>query len=125
MSERSFRLLIGVWLVVMLMMNQPLGLYVLTAVLVFEGLTNWRIPTLISRYCHGEDQPREDTDCTCSSPFEAERALRVIIALLLVLSLLSTAWLWWLPWMLGFALIGAGLSGICPMVMALRWIGMR
>ncbi|RMG29151.1 MAG: DUF2892 domain-containing protein [Gammaproteobacteria bacterium] len=58
--------------------------------------------------------------------FEAERALRFIVATLIGLPLWPPAApLWWLPWFVGFALVGAGLSGICPMVLALRRLGFR
>jgi len=57
---------------------------------------------------------------------EAERALRFVVSLLLVASLFAFPdLLWWVPWFIGFALVAAGLSGICPMVSALRAIGLR
>ena len=33
--------------------------------------------------------------------------------------------LWIVPWFIGFALFGAGLSGICPMVLGLKRLGFR
>jgi hypothetical protein len=57
---------------------------------------------------------------------DAERVLRLIIAGLLAAGHL--AWpgtLWFLPWFVGFALAGAGLSGLCPMVLMLRGLGLR
>ena len=80
---------------------------------------------LISRYRYGADQPPGPDQHECVIPFEAERALRLIIVLFLAVAVLLAEWMWWISWMVGFALIGAGLSGICPMVMALRWVGMR
>ena len=124
MTERSFRLVVGIWLVVGLLLAAPGAIQVLILVLLFEGLTNWRLPMLIARLRGAPvaDPPTE----ACRVPFEAERALRLLVAGLLALALF--AWpdlLWWLPWFIGFALIGAGLSGICPLVQALRWVGMR
>jgi hypothetical protein len=127
MSERNFRLLIGVWLMLALVAALPLPIYVLMGMLLFEGITNWRVPVLVSRLRSGSE-PTVATDATsnCVMSFEAERALRLILVAMLGLALfLAPALLWWLPWFIAFALIGAGLSGICPMVSALRWVGMR
>ena len=125
MTERSFRLVIGIWLVLALLLAVPVAIHVLMAVLLFEGITNWRLPALLSRARGLPDtQPAEPGECRI--PFEAERALRLFVVALLALALFALPQLlWWLPWFIGFALIGAGLSGICPMVQALRWVGMR
>ncbi|MBU1192903.1 MAG: hypothetical protein KKE76_14485 [Gammaproteobacteria bacterium] len=126
MTERHFRLLIGIWLVVALVMVQPLAIYVLMGVLLFEGLTNLRVPLLAAKFSHQPQVASDEDTQPCVISFEAERALRLLIVGFLGLSLfLLPELLWWLPWFIGFALIGAGLSGICPMVQALRWIGMR
>lgn len=127
MSERNFRLLIGVWLMLALVAAVPLPIYVLMGMLLFEGITNWRVPALVTRLRSGSAPAVTAvaaSDCVMS--FEAERALRLILVIMLGLSLfLVPEFVWWLPWFIAFALIGAGLSGICPMVSALRWIGMR
>lgn len=126
MTERNFRLLIGIWLVVALVMAQPLAIFVLMGVLLFEGLTNLRVPLLLARFSPQVQPAPEETTHQCPISFEAERAMRLLIVAFLGLSLiLLPDPLWWLPWFIGFALIGAGLSGICPMVQALRWIGLR
>ena len=127
MSERNFRLLIGVWLMLALVAALPLPIYVLMGMLLFEGITNWRVPALVSRLRSGsEPTVTAVTSSNWVISFEAERALRLILVAMLGLSLLLEPQLvWWLPWFIAFALIGAGLSGICPMVSALRWVGMR
>ncbi|HWS04135.1 MAG TPA: hypothetical protein VN448_12205, partial [Gammaproteobacteria bacterium] len=105
----------------------PLSIYVLMGMLLFEGITNWRVPALVSRLRSGsEPTVTAVTSSNWVISFEAERALRLILVAMLGLSLLLEPQLvWWLPWFIAFALIGAGLSGICPMVSALRWVGMR
>jgi hypothetical protein len=127
MTERSFRLVIGIWLVVALLIAQPIASYVLIGVLLFEGITNWRVPALVSRLRSGSVPTVTAVAANeCVMNFEAERALRLILVTMLGLALfLAPELAWWLPWFIAFALIGAGLSGICPMVSALRWIGMR
>lgn len=123
MSERTFRLVQGIWLLAGLLLAMPPLVYALLAVLLFEGLTNLRVPLLVSRL-RGMPPSAAGERMECGISFEAERALRLIVVAFLALGyLLLPQWLWWFPWFIAFALIGAGLSGICPMVMALRWVG--
>ncbi len=96
----------------------------------FEGITNWRIPLLVSRL---QGAPGGVNSERVLSPgdrarinFEAERALRLAVAVFLFISyIVFNKELWMFPWFIGFALFGAGLSGICPMVMGFRWLGFR
>jgi hypothetical protein len=129
MTERTFRIILGAILLAALYFDWRLVIYGYIVVLTFEGITNWRIPTLVSRL-----QGNPDVGSACAlSPgdkarlnFEAERALRLVVAAFLVVSyILFNKELWFFPWFIGFALFGAGLSGICPMVMGFRWVGFR
>lgn len=125
MTERSFRLVIGIWMILALFLAQPVAMYALMVVLLIEGVTNWRLPVLLAR-ARGLPATEPETPGDCRIPFEAERALRLFVVGFLAIALFGLPdLLWWLPWFIGFALIGAGLSGICPMVQALRWVGMR
>lgn len=127
MSERTFRLILGAWLILALFFKLPQLVLALMALLTFEGITNWRIPLLVTNLRAGStstDIPPNAS--TCALSFEAERALRlIIVALLIITQFVFPQLLWWLPWFIGFALIGAGMSGICPMVLGLRGIGFR
>lgn len=112
-------------MIVGLYLNSRPVVYALVGLLLFEGITNLRIPKLVNRLRHGYAAAGSDGD-DCRVNFEAERGLRLIIAALIILPISGMLEiLWWLPWFVGFALIGAGLSGICPMVQALRWAGMK
>lgn len=125
MTERTFRLVIGIWLVLALFTALPTAIYLLMAVLLLEGVTNWRVPNVLARL-RGMSMSDDMSPGECRIPFEAERALRLLVAGFLAVALFGVPeLLWWLPWFIGFALIGAGLSGMCPMVQALRWVGMR
>ena len=95
--------------------------------LTFEGITNWRIPLLLTRLrSAGESGGNPQCAYTGALAFEAERVLRlIIVAMLIATQFVYPQLLWWLPWFIGFALIGAGLSGICPMVLGLRGIGCK
>lgn len=130
MSEKNFRIVLGAWLILGLLVNSPPVVYALIAVLLFEGVTNLRIPAQLVRLRAGA-KPDGAGDAADLNPnarvsFEAERGLRLIVATLILIPMSGVAdFLWLLPWFVGFALIGAGLSGICPMVLALRWLGLR
>lgn len=127
MSERAFRIILGLILLMLLYFDQAILLYGFIAFLLFEGITNWRIPMLISNL---RGRPIKSNPVSTNTltriNFEAERALRLVVFVFLVLSfVLLNKQLWFFPWFIGFALLGAGLSGMCPMVMTLRWIGFR
>jgi hypothetical protein len=129
MTERTFRIILGAVLLAALYFDWRLVIYGYIVVLTFEGITNWRIPTLVSRL---QDNSTAGSDCALSPGekarinFEAERALRLAVAAFLVVSyIFFNKELWFFPWFIGFALFGAGLSGICPMVMGFRWVGFR
>ncbi len=130
MTERIFRIILGVILLATLYFDMRLAIYGFIVVLLFEGITNWRIPILVSRLNGGP--MLANPECTMSSGeharinFEAERALRLAVAAFLIVSyVMFNKELWFFPWFIGFALFGAGLSGICPMVMGFRWLGFR
>jgi len=127
MSERHFRVVLGLWLILGLYLNIAEIVYALICLLLFEGITNQRIPRLITILRYGANHPQvEHSDTSLFFAFEAERALRFLVALfVLVPQLHGLEIIWWVPWFVGFALIGAGLSGICPMVKTLRYIGLR
>jgi hypothetical protein len=135
MSERSFRLISGMTLWAILLFstiyenNQLMIAFCL--LLLFEGLTNWRIPLIISRLRYG----KQYADALTASDklktrflgkLEAERMFRFIIVLFLLVSFFTFAdILWFFPWYVAGMMIVAGISNICPMVMFLRWVGFR
>lgn len=127
MSERNFRIIMGLWLVTGLYLNSIEIIYSLIGLLIFEGITNFRVPLIVCKIRFGSKHIGLEKQSTTSRiSFEAERTLRFIVALFISLPLIpSLEFLWWIPWFTGFALIGAGLSGICPMVLALRFAGLR
>jgi hypothetical protein len=62
--------------------------------------------------------------------FEAFRALRLTLAVVLLASYMivheyNIEILWFFPWFLGFAVLGAGVSGVCPVYLAIRWLGFK
>jgi hypothetical protein len=128
MTERSFRLILGASLLLMLYLDFELGIYIYIGVLCFEGITNWRIPMLVSRARFGDNYQSSDAlSPGCSNiPFDAERALRLIAAGFLVITfVIFKTEAWFFPWFVGSMLLLAGITNICPMVMGLRYAGFR
>lgn len=128
MSERVFRFILGATLVLLLYLQADQLMYAYIGILLFEGITNWRVPMLVSRLRYGSDyRPQDLLSPGCGRiPFDAERVLRLLVAGLLVLTfVLFPDQTWFFPWFIGFMLFMAGLTNICPMVMGLRWMGFR
>ena len=132
MSTRVYRLLMGLSLLSALFLSMPYVVYILCAIFLFEGITGWRIPILISHIIDKDKAFPFDQDSLCSTPtsrrydFESERLFDFVVACLLLLSyVLYPHYLWFLPWFLGFAITGAGVTGICPMVALFRRMGFR
>ncbi len=130
MSERIFHLFTGLLLLAALCLDLKPAVYGLTGWLAFEVITNQRLTALVSYLRYGNRSlggvAASDVACQCRFDFEAERALRLVLVLLLLLSyVLFYKQLWIVSWFVGFALVAAGLSGICPMIMTLRKLGFR
>jgi len=128
MSERVFRFILGASLLLLLFLKQEQAIYIYIGILLFEGVTNLRIPMLVSRLRYGKDYNSGGVpyDCDARIPFDAERVLRLIVAVFLIISyVLFRDQVWFFPWFIGFMLFMAGMTNICPMVMTLRWAGFR
>lgn len=130
MNERIFRIVLGVVLLLLLYFDLRQAVYGYIVLLFFEGITNWRIPILVFRMRGDRNADVREYPVSPGAEarinFEAERALRLAVGAFLVVSyVLFPKELWFFPWFIGFALFGAGLSGICPMVMGFRWLGFR
>jgi hypothetical protein len=122
-------LLFGLTLLLSLYFDLYSVLYVLIGMAMFEGLTNLRVPCVIGRMRNLECSPTEGSlgiAFKARTRFEAERGWRILVAAFLGISLLVVPdTLWFFPWFMGFAITGAGISGVCPMFLALKWAGLK
>ena len=138
MTERTYRIILGIGLLVILYVSAVYAsndlIYAFIVLLCFEGITNWRIPRVVSglkehfiTLTPAVSQPIDVSHAgTPIVDFEAERALRLIIAFLLSLPLLWPAELLWIrPWFIACMLLLAGVTNICPMLMLLRRLGLK
>jgi len=128
MNERTFRLILGSTLLLLIYLDSMPLYYVYIGILLFEGITNYRIPSLISRIRYGKDVATAAEESTQKSRinFEAERAMRLVFALVLIPAILYLPKdLWFINWIIASFLTLAGLVNFCPTVVALRLIGFR
>jgi PAS domain S-box-containing protein len=128
MTERIYRQIMGLTLIVLLFFQLHTSVLVYIGIVACEGITGWRIPLLVSRlrYRNKARQAVPEEPCTGWIAFDLERALRLVIACLLLLSSVALPErLWFLPWFIGFALITAGVTGVCPMALVLKKLGFR
>ena len=132
MSERFFRLIVGTLLLGSLYFEIQFGIPVLIGLLTVEGLTNYRIPQLVTRLRMAGAPNFDDSSELMPEahlariPFDAERAWRLVVAVMLVVTVyLFNEQLWFFPWFMGFAIFGAGLSGVCPVLISLKLMGFR
>jgi hypothetical protein len=131
-TDRNFRLLLAIALLGALYLDSQVVLQALIGLLFFEGVTNWRLSLLTTRIRYrGRTLPGRACDLAVRAvgpplPFEAERAWRLVMGttLLIACEVFPTA-LWFFPWFMGFAILGAGVSGVCPLLIGLQWAGFR
>lgn len=127
MTERTYRFVLGAALTLLLYFHiEPLQ-YVYVGVLLWEALTGFRIPQLVSRLRYGSsynDDPGDPTQYRFA--FEAERGMRVVFATVMIAAFfLVPSDYWFVSWLVAIALFLSGLVNFCPMVTMLRWIGFR
>ena len=131
MSERVFLFLVGVYILVALYLGMDSMIYLLSLWLLFEAITNIRLTTLSQKLMKKtvaaglivfNSHQRFD--------FDALRAWRITVAALLGGSLLllkehNVEFVWFFPWFMGFAIMGAGASSVCPVLLFIRWVGFK
>jgi hypothetical protein len=128
MSDRTYRLILGILLLVSLYFDISYLMYFLIGMLFFEGITNLRTPLLLRKRqgVSSADSNLAPFHHNCRFSFEAERAWRLIVGLMLFITyVLFYDVLWFFPWFMGFAIFGAGASGVCPVLIGVKWAGCR
>lgn len=130
MTDRTYRTMLGLALLVVLYFDYKLALYGLIGLVYFEGLTNIRVPMVVGfirRSVLKQDYIYADNALVENSKFkiESEQLWRIAVGLFLTIGYFLVDALWFFPWFMGFAIFGAGLSGVCPILMAIRWFGFK
>ena len=125
MTERWYRLIQGIYLLVALYIESELMILGLVTVLSIEALSNIQLPSVVSRIRY-RNLAESHEDYTNWSPMDlnSERLLKIVVIVLLVLGcILFPDITWFLPWFVAAMLLLAGITNICPMVMMFRYIG--
>ena len=131
MTDRQFRLVLGALLLPSLYFDQSRIVAAVVVLLLFEGVTNWRLPLLVERLRRQTADPcacdiEAGMDVPVRFDIDAERVFRLVAAVVLTASVfLFPDYLWWLGWFFAFAMLGAGISGVCPLLIFLRLTGFR
>ena len=128
MTERVNRLIFGLCLIAFLFSEWDLAVLAIPTILLFEAMTNLRIPRLISRLNYATDGPDIciDENPLCKFDFEAERALRYTLSFIICMGFIFfDQTLWFLPYIIGLNLLLAGITGICPLLMLFRKAGFK
>ena len=123
--------MVGLYVLCALYFEVDLMIYALVVIMMFEGITGITITGIsqkISKVNLGSGLLRYEA--TPRFNFEAFRALRISFSLAMTAAYIGVheydaEMIWFLPWFFGFALLGAGVSSVCPVLLAMRWIGFR
>ena len=130
MTDRIYRGLLGAVILIALYVELNWLMFVVIGLLLAEGLTNQRVPKLyyILRHVFVKDDVQYVNDAEVTNPkfnVDTEQVWRLMVGVFLLASFIYIDALWWFPWFMGFAIFGAGLSGGCPILSAIRWTGFR
>ncbi len=131
MSERLFLFVVGAFILISLYIEIDMNIYILCLWLLFEAIMDIRLTTL-SQKLMSRTVPAGLTvfQTQARFDFEALRVLRIVVSVSLagafiLINQYHIDVLWFVPWFLGFAILGAGVSGICPAMLLIRWLGFR
>ncbi len=131
MSERIYLFVVGAFILTALYIEENMMIYVLCLWLMFEGVTGILFTRLTQKSIPIADPVGLTTFRAHQRfDFEALRATRIVIAFFLgsaffLLNEYGFEVLWFFPWFMGFAILGAGVSGVCPIVLATKWAGFK
>ncbi len=128
MRERVYFFSLGTVLLAGLYFELNPLVYLLIGLLFFEGVTNLRIARG-QEAIHASGVIAMGQVATAARgriDIDALRVWRLVMAsVLLLCHALFYDMAWFVLWALGFAMLGAGLSGCCPLVFSLRLLGFK
>ena len=132
MTNRMYRGLLGAMLLISLYFELSWLMYAIIIILFLEGITNFLIPRLVEligkTFVPGStmfEYLEEPCSTLARYSFESERCWRLVVGVMLSITYYYYDVLWFFPWFMGFAIFGAGLSGVCPVLLAIRWAGLK
>lgn len=130
MTDRIYRTFLGLAILLVLYFESATTMYVLIVMLLIEGITRLTVPKLVGAVgslagAQALAYRAEPCNPGFRFQFEGEILWRLVVAIMLLIGYFFYDYLWFFPWFMGFAIFGAGLSGVCPVLMAIRWVGFK
>ncbi len=131
MSDRAYLLAVGVYILLSLYIEVDLMIYFLGTVMFLEGVTGLTITRLTQNLRDVQlDSGLLSYPVKSRFNFDGFRALRIFFSVVLMASYAAVHEygydiLWFFPWFFGFALLGAGVSSVCPVLLGMRWLGFK
>ncbi|MBT4838439.1 MAG: response regulator [Methylococcales bacterium] len=132
MNGLIFRIYIGIILLFALIINVNELIYLVCLILIIEAITNHKIIHVISKKRYGQNFKQyyfnSDTDSSYDYKYslEAERIFRILISSALFISVyFFQKELWFIPWLIAYLILFAGLSKWCPLSIFLISIGFK
>lgn len=126
MSDRIYRLIFGMLMLISLYFNLRYLVYFLIATMIVEGVTNWRVPLLVGKLRGIPASTDVNAGSSCRINVDAERVWRLAIGFTFLLAyVIFHDPLWFVPWFLAFVIFGAGASDVCPGLIAIRKAGCK
>jgi hypothetical protein len=130
MTDRIYRTILGLVMLLALYFESSITIYALVVVMLLEGITRYSVPRLIGVV--GDKAgiaalAYQPEPCSLHSRFnfDSELMWRMVVAALVLMTYSFNGYFWFFPWFMGFTIFGAGVSGICPVLMAIRWTGFK
>ena len=128
MTNRFYRGVLGLLLLTSLYFNWSMIMYGIIVMLFLEGISNVLVPDIVNvaRQKLGVPMVHTQGINACLMPnglshLGNERIWRLVVGGMLLLTYSNIDVLWFFPWFMGFAIFGAGLSGICPVLLFIQW----
>ncbi|NNJ96733.1 MAG: hypothetical protein HKP12_06190 [Gammaproteobacteria bacterium] len=131
MSERLYLFLIGACILLALYLTNNYLIYGLSLFLLLEGISGIRLTLLIQK----ARRVSLDADMVVSESqtrfgIDVLSAWRVFVAIVMLSSYLliheyGYEMLWFIPWFMGFSIMGAGATRVCPVLFWLHRVGFK
>jgi len=131
MSERLYLFLVGACILLALYLADNYLIFGLSLFLLLEGISGVRLTTMIQKARQISLEPDMNSSHTKARfGIDGLSAWRVFVAIVLVSSYAliheyGYEVLWFIPWFMGFAILGAGATGICPVLLGLHRVGFK
>ena len=131
MSDRVYLFLVGLTLLAALYLESNLMIYMTVVIMFLEGLSGWTLPRITQKIRKVQlDSGLLKLAKPPRFSFKSFLVMRLVMASVVFASYVAVheydvEILWFFPWFVGFAVLGAGVSGVCPVYLAIRWLGFK